>query len=111
MQINIITIFPGFFREPLAPSIPGRAPAKGRAGVRVVDLRDYTHDRHRTVDDYPFGGGPGMVMKPEPFFEAIDDLKPAGPILLMSARGGRFTHDDAVRLAVEREIKIGRAHV
>lgn len=110
MQINIITIFPGFFREPLALSIPGRAQEKGLVGVRVVDLRDYTHDRHRTVDDYPFGGGPGMVMKPEPFFEAIDDLKPTGPILLMSARGRRFTHDDAVRLAVEREITLLCGH-
>ncbi|HEU5208571.1 MAG TPA: tRNA (guanosine(37)-N1)-methyltransferase TrmD [Longimicrobiales bacterium] len=110
MQINIITIFPGFFQEPLSLSIPGRAREKGLVTLRIADLRDYTHDRHRTVDDYAFGGGPGMVMKPEPFFEAVDDLKPKGPILLMSARGRRFTHDDAVRLAVEPEITLLCGH-
>lgn len=110
MQINIITIFPGFFEEPLSLSIPGRAQEKGLVALRLIDLRDYTHDRHRTVDDYPFGGGPGMVMKPEPFFEAVDDLKPRGPILLMSARGRRFTHDDAVRLAIEPEITLLCGH-
>jgi len=110
MQINIITIFPGFFEGPLSLSIPGRAQEKGLVALRLVDLRDYTHDRHRTVDDYAFGGGPGMVLKPEPFFDAVDDLKPRGPILLMSARGRRFTHEDAVRLAVEPEITLLCGH-
>ena len=110
MQINIITIFPGFFEEPLSLSIPGRAQEKGLVALKLIDLRDYTHDRHRTVDDYAFGGGPGMVMKPEPFFEAVDDLRPRGPILLMSARGRRFTHDDAVRLAIEPEITLLCGH-
>src|SRR5690606_22497562 len=110
MRINILTIFPGFFDAPLGLSIPGRARAKGLVDVRVVVLTDYTHDRHRTVDDYPFGGGAGMVMKPEPFFEAVDDLKPVGPILLMSARGRRFRHEDAVRLAVEDEITLLCGH-
>ncbi|HEU0054060.1 MAG TPA: tRNA (guanosine(37)-N1)-methyltransferase TrmD, partial [Longimicrobium sp.] len=69
--------------------------------------RDHTSDRHHVVDDVPFGGGPGMVMKPEPFFEAVESLappgrdRPDGPIVLMSARGKRFTHDDAVRLSLE----------
>ncbi|MHB1169150.1 MAG: tRNA (guanosine(37)-N1)-methyltransferase TrmD [Longimicrobiales bacterium] len=110
MQINIITIFPRFFEEPLSLSIPGRAQENGLVALKLVDLRDYTHDRHRTVDDYAFGGGPGMVLKPEPFFEAVDDLKPKGPILLMSARGRRFTHEDAVRLAVEPEITLLCGH-
>ena len=110
MRINIITIFPAFFEVPLALSIPGRARERGVVAVHTIDLRQYTHDRHRTVDDYPFGGGPGMVMKPEPFFEAVDALAPQGPIVLMSARGRRFTHSDAVRLAVEPEITLLCGH-
>ncbi|HSJ32396.1 MAG TPA: tRNA (guanosine(37)-N1)-methyltransferase TrmD [Longimicrobiales bacterium] len=110
MRINIVTIFPGFFDGPLSLSIPARAVAKGLVEYRIVDLRDFTHDRHRTVDDYPFGGGAGMVMKPEPFFEAVDALKPDGPILLMSARGRRFSHDDAVRLSLQGEITLLCGH-
>jgi tRNA (guanine37-N1)-methyltransferase len=110
MKINIVTIFPDFFATPLSLSIPGRAATAGLVEYRVVDLRDYTHDRHKTVDDYPFGGGAGMVMKPGPFFEAVEALNPAGPILLMSARGRRFTHNDAVRLAVADEITLLCGH-
>lgn len=110
MKINIVTIFPGFFEGPLSLSIPARAAAKGLVEYRVVDLREFTHDRHRTVDDYPFGGGSGMVMKPEPFFEAVDALVPQGPILLMSARGRRFSHDDAVRLSLEGEVTLLCGH-
>jgi tRNA (guanine37-N1)-methyltransferase len=107
MLFNIITLFPDFFREPLGLSIPGRAAAAGLASYRVVDLREYTHDRHRTVDDYPYGGGAGMVLKAEPFFEAVEALapegadRPPGPILVTSARGERFSHDLAVRLSLE----------
>lgn len=104
IRVNIVTIFPEFFAIPLAASIPGRAARAGLVQYRVTDLRDYTHDRHRTVDDQPYGGGAGMVMKPEPFFEAVDDLDPAGPIVLLSARGRRFRHDDAVRLSLESEV-------
>jgi tRNA (guanine37-N1)-methyltransferase len=75
-----------------------------------VDLRAYTHDKHRTVDDYPFGGGAGMVMKPGPFFEAVEMLAPRGPIILMSARGKRFSHEDAVRFAVADEITLLCGH-
>jgi tRNA (guanine37-N1)-methyltransferase len=110
MRINIVTIFPGFFDGPLSLSIPARAAAKGLVTYRIVDLRDFTHDRHRTVDDYPFGGGAGMVMKPEPFFEAVDDLAPQGPVLLMSARGRRFTHDDAVRFSLAPEVTLLCGH-
>ncbi|MBR9989349.1 MAG: tRNA (guanosine(37)-N1)-methyltransferase TrmD [Gemmatimonadetes bacterium] len=110
MRINIVTIFPGFFEGPLSLSIPARAAAKGLVEYRVVDLRDFTHDRHRTVDDYPFGGGAGMVMKPEPFYEAVDALKPDGPILLMSARGRRFSHEDAVRLSLQGEVTLLCGH-
>jgi tRNA (guanine37-N1)-methyltransferase len=104
MRINILTIFPEFFAAPLSLSIPGRAAAAGLVRYRVVDLRDFTHDRHRTVDALPYGGGTGMVMKPEPFFEGVESLAPRGPILLMSARGKRFEHRDAVRLSLEQEL-------
>jgi tRNA (guanine37-N1)-methyltransferase len=110
VKINVVTIFPEFFTAPLAISIPARAAAAGQVEYRVVDLRDYTHDRHRTVDDYPYGGGAGMVMKPEPFFEAVDALAPAGPIVLMSARGRRFVQADAVRFAAMPELTILCGH-
>jgi tRNA (guanine37-N1)-methyltransferase len=110
MQINILTLFPGFFREPLATSIPGRVAEAGLARYRVVDLRDYTHDRHRTADDVPYGGGAGMVLKPEPFFEAMDDLAPAGPVVLLSPRGRVFTHEDAVRFSLEPELTLLCGH-
>jgi tRNA (guanine37-N1)-methyltransferase len=82
----------------------GRAVERRLLDVRVHDLRHFTRDRHRQVDDEPYGGGPGMVMKPEPFFEGVEALAPAGPILLMSARGKRFEHADAVRLSLEPEL-------
>ncbi len=99
MKINVVTIFPEFFAAPLALSIPARAAQAGLVTYSVVDLRGFTHDRHRTVDDAPYGGGAGMVMKPEPFFEAVDALGATGPIVLMSARGRRFAQADAIRFA------------
>ena len=110
MRINIVSIFPDFFTGPLGLSIPARAAESGLVEYHLVDLRDYTHDRHRTVDDIPYGGGAGMVMKPEPFFEAIDDLEPKGPIVLLSARGRPFRHRDAVRLSVEPELTLLCGH-
>jgi tRNA (guanine37-N1)-methyltransferase len=110
VRINILTIFPAFFEAPLATSILGRAAEAGVATYRVVDLRDYTRDRHRTVDDEPFGGGAGMVMKPEPFFEAVEDLGPSGPVVLLSPRGRRFDHDTAVRYAMEEELTLLCGH-
>src|SRR5690606_10658111 len=74
MRFDILTIFPGMFEGPLSASILGRAREAGHISVHLHDLRDWTHDRHRTVDDYPFGGGAGMVMKPEPLFEAIEAI-------------------------------------
>src|SRR5512146_2738744 len=111
MRINIVTVFPDFFREPLGLSIPGRAVAAGLVEYRVLDLREFAHDRHRTVDDYPFGGGAGMVLKADPFFEAVESLEGrSGPILLMSARGKVFAHEDAVRLSLESELTILCGH-
>jgi len=110
VRINIVTIFPEFFAAPLALSIPARAAAAGQVTYRVVDLRDYTHDRHRSVDDYPYGGGAGMVMKPEPFFEAVESLGASRPIVLTSARGRRFAQADAVRFAAGEELTILCGH-
>ncbi len=99
LRVDIVTIFPTFFEGPLSLSIPARALAAGAVEYNVVDLRDHTHDRHRTVDDYPYGGGAGMVMKPGPFFEAVEALDVRGPVVLLSPRGRRFSHADAVRYA------------
>ncbi len=110
LRVNIVTIFPDFFAGPLGLSIPARAAAAGAVEYKVVDLRDHTHDRHRTVDDYPYGGGPGMVMKPAPFFEAVDALGAAAPIVLLSARGKRFTHEDATRFASGSELTLLCGH-
>jgi tRNA (guanine37-N1)-methyltransferase len=74
MKIDVLTLFPGMFAGPLDESIVGRARAMGRLTLKIHNLRDYTHDRHRTVDDRPFGGGPGMLLKPEPVFEAVEGL-------------------------------------
>ena len=110
MLINVVTIFPEFFAGPLSLSIPARAVAAGAVQYRVVNLRDFTHDKHRTVDDYPYGGGAGMVMKPEPFFEAVESLSPTGPVVLLSPRGRRFTQDDARRYAAGSELTLLCGH-
>lgn len=110
LRVNVVTLFPEFFRGPLSLSIPARAAAAGLVEYRLVQLREFTHDRHQTVDDLPYGGGAGMVMKPDPFWEAVESLapegrdRPPGPIVLMSARGKRFTHADAVRLSLAEEV-------
>jgi tRNA (guanine37-N1)-methyltransferase len=110
VRINVVTIFPDFFRGPLSLSIPARATAGGELTYNLVDLRDYTHDRHRTVDDAPYGGGAGMVMKAPPFFEAVEALGARAPIVLMSARGKRFSQADAVRFAQCDELTLLCGH-
>ena len=110
LRINVVTIFPEFFAGPLGLSILGRAKESGIAEYRILDLRDFTHDKHRTVDDAPYGGGAGMVMKPEPFFEAVESLHAQGPIVLMSARGKRFTQQDAARFAAGAELTLLCGH-
>ena len=110
MRIDIVTIFPEFFAAPLGLSIPARAAAAGAVTYNVIDLRDFTHDRHRTVDDYPYGGGAGMVMKPGPFFEAVESLQIAGPVVLLSPRGRRFSHADAVRYAAGETLTLLCGH-
>ena len=110
LRINVVTLFPEWFTAPLASSILGRAAAAGLAKFRVVQLRDYAHDKHRTVDDAPYGGGAGMVLKVEPFVEAVEDLKVAGPIVLLSARGELFTHETAVRYSLGDELTLLCGH-
>ena len=116
LRINVITIFPEYFAGPLGLSIPARANAAGAVTYNIVDLRNYTHDKHKTVDDYAYGGGPGMVMKPDPFFEAVDALREqeqvgnAGTIVLLSARGKRFTQSDANRFATLSELTLLCGH-
>ena len=110
MQIDIVTIFPEFFRGPLDYGIIRRAREAGLATVAVHDLRAFAHDRHRTVDDRPFGGGEGMVLKPEPIFECIESLNISSldarqaadarqSVVLLSAQGRRFDQAEAERLA------------
>lgn len=110
LTINVVTIFPDFFAGPLGLSIPARAAAAGAVEYRMLDLRDFTHDRHRTVDDYPYGGGPGMVMKPAPFFEAVESIGSVAPVVLLSPRGRRFGQDDAVRFAAGPELTLLCGH-
>jgi tRNA (guanine37-N1)-methyltransferase len=103
LRIDVLTIFPRVVSAPLAEGIVQRARERGVVEIRVHDLRDYTEDRHRTVDDAPFGGGPGMVMKAEPFFRAAEAL-PAGPgerreVVLLSPRGRPFDQRTAERYA------------
>ena len=110
LTINVVTLFPEMFQAPLRVSILGRAAEEGLVRYRVVQLREYTHDRHKTVDDSPYGGGAGMVLKPEPFFEAVEDLRTGPPIVLLSARGRPFTHRDAVRFAVGQQLTLLCGH-
>ena len=110
LRINVVTLFPEVFEAALSVSILGRAAEQQLVRYRVVQLRSYTHDRHNTVDDYPYGGGAGMVLKPEPFFEAVEDLRVGPPIVLLSARGRPFTHRDAVRLSLGAELTLLCGH-
>jgi tRNA (guanine37-N1)-methyltransferase len=110
LRINVVTIFPEFFAGPLTLSIPSRAAAAGSVLYNIVDLRDFTHDKHRSVDDAPYGGGPGMVMKPQPFFEAVESLATKPPIVLLSPRGRVFSHADAERFSEGEELTLLCGH-
>lgn len=102
MRIDVITLFPGMFAGPLDESIIRRARDAGRLDLRIHNLRDYTHDRHRTVDDRPFGGGPGMLLKPEPIFEAVEALRTdATRVILLGPAGRPLTQALARTLARE----------
>ena len=103
MLVDVVTIFPEFFDSPLHTGLLGRAGERGLVRVRRHDLRAWASDRHRSVDDAPFGGGAGMVMLPGPWFEALDALLAEGPahIVLLAPDGRRFDHATAARLARE----------
>ena len=108
MTVDVVTIFPAMFEQPLAAGIVGRAIDRGTLDVRVRDLRDFTTDRHRVVDDVPYGGGPGMVLKPEPIFRALDAIEAErggkAHVVLMSPQGEPFTQAGAQRLSGEAHL-------
>jgi len=103
MKFDIVTIFPRMIEAALAEGVVSRGIASGVLDVRVHDLRDYTTDRHRSVDDVPYGGGPGMVMKPEPLVKAVEDVRGGrgtpDTVILLSPQGRHFTQAEAVRLS------------
>lgn len=111
MKIDVLTLFPAMFAGPLDESIIRRAREAGRLELALHQLRDYAHDRHKTVDDRPFGGGPGMLLKPEPLFEAVEKL--AGEqtrVVLMSPSGRRFSQGIARELAGEEHLVLVTGH-
>ena len=100
MKIDVLTLFPAMFAGPLDESIIMRARKKGLLDLKIHQLRDWTHDRHKTVDDRPFGGGPGMLLKPEPLFEAIESLqRESTRVILLSPSGRKFDQATARELA------------
>ena len=100
MQIDIVTLFPALCKGVLSESVIGRAWKEGIVKINLVDLRDYTHDVRKTVDDKPYGGGAGMVLRPEPLFECLQDIRtPEAKIVLMCPQGTRFTQAIARRYA------------
>jgi len=106
MQIHIVTAFPKFFDSPLGESMMKRAGQSGVVEFHVHDLRDFTTDKHRSVDDYPYGGGPGMIMKPEPFFAGVEHIRQQyhlteARVILLSPQGEKFSQQKANALAPE----------
>ena len=105
MRIDIVTLFPAMVEAPLRESILGRARARGLVDIRVANLRDYAEGKHRVTDDYPFGGGDGMILKPEPLFAAVEALRtPEARVILMDPRGRLFTQAVARELAAARHL-------
>ena len=111
MKIDVLTLFPAMFGGPLDESIIMRARKKGLLDLKVHDLRQWTHDRHKTVDDRPFGGGPGMLMKPEPIFEAVESLRQdATKVILLSPGGRKFDQPIARELAQQTDLLLVTGH-
>jgi tRNA (guanine37-N1)-methyltransferase len=111
MKIDVLTLFPAMFAGPLDESIIMRARKKGLLDLKVHDLRQWTHDRHKTVDDRPFGGGPGMLMKPEPIFEAVESLRrDATKVILLSPGGRKFDQQIARELAGQTDLLLVTGH-
>lgn len=103
MKIDVLTLFPGMFTGPLDESIVKRARDAGLLELRLHNLRDWTHDRHKTVDDRPFGGGPGMLMKPEPIFEAVESLRAEGTHVVLLSPSGRLFHQVVARELAQKQ--------
>jgi len=111
MEFDILTLFPRIFEGPLDESILKRARETGLVHIRVHNLRDFTHDKHRVVDDRPYGGGPGMLMKPEPIFEAVEKLRrPDSCVVLMTPQGAPFTQTQAQKFAGQSHLIIICGH-
>ena len=111
MRVDVLTLFPELFAPHLEHGVTRRAYAEGGPlQVRLWPLREHATDAYRRVDDRPFGGGPGMVMKPGPFFEAVESVGATAPIVLLSPRGRRFGHADAVRFAAGSELTLLCGH-
>ena len=111
MKIDVLTLFPGMFAGPLDESIIMRARKAGLLDLKLHNLRDWTHDRHKTVDDRPFGGGPGMLLKPEPIFEAVESLKREKTrVILMSPAGRKFDQAIARELALQEDLLFVTGH-
>lgn len=111
MKIDVLTLFPAMFAGPLDESIIKRAREAGLLDLRIHQLRDYTHDKHRTVDDRPFGGGPGMLLKPEPIFEAVEAIaREKTRVILMSPAGRPFTQAIARELAQQDDLLLVTGH-
>jgi tRNA (guanine37-N1)-methyltransferase len=111
MKIDVVTLFPAMFAGPLDESIIKRARETGRLDLRIHNLRDYAHDRHKTVDDRPFGGGPGMLLKPEPIFEAVDGLAGENTrVILLSPAGRQFNQAIARELAGYEHLLLVSGH-
>jgi tRNA (guanine37-N1)-methyltransferase len=111
VKIDVLTLFPAMFAGPLDESIIKRAREAGLLDLRIHQLRDYAHDRHKTVDDRPFGGGPGMLLKPEPIFEAVEKIaRESTRVILMSPSGRPFTQAIARELAQRDDLLIVTGH-
>jgi tRNA (guanine37-N1)-methyltransferase len=111
MKIDVLTLFPAMFTGPLDESIIMRARKAGLLDLKIHNLRDWTHDRHKTVDDRPFGGGPGMLLKPEPIFEAVEQLaRPETKVILLSPSGRKFDQAVARQLAAESDLLLITGH-
>jgi tRNA (guanine37-N1)-methyltransferase len=111
MKIDVLTLFPAMFAGPLDESIIKRARAAGLLDLNIHNLRDWAHDRHKTVDDRPFGGGPGMLLKPEPLFAAIEELRRKNTrVILMSPAGRKFDQAIARELSGQKHLLLVTGH-
>ena len=110
LEIHIVTIFPGFFEQPLQESLIKKAQEKGHVKFFIHNLRDFTQDRHKTVDDKPFGGGPGMVMKPEPIFECVEKIRKNAWVILLDPKGDKLTQKLSGKLSKKKKLVLICGH-